>query len=583
MKRLIKRYIFESQQVETSPLEGDIDELKQDLSGVRYEINNMLTINQKKVVASVNMLNTKLDILTAKINSPYAPCMHAVTAPVNQSKPSSVFTRLHNQVQDRQRIGKYAKGFRGPRHGQNQGQSQGQGQGHSKGHSQIQGQSNSRVQNQTQRHADNPMVQDERKRRVFGNTQGQDPQANEGQGHQKFRSPFNRGGHMGRKQNKDSPSTSSNKSATPPPVSDIPGDDQVKVKNNNSSRSLSSGFQGSEDSLRDANYQAQHSDLQQQGRSPQGQGIPRGQQNDLQKQGHKDNINSKDQHNQMNQMSDQNVHPSRVHHGLHPHSGYKNHLLSQERPAETGSRGQHVHSEGTEGASSSQLVERRNLAPSDGDNRDPSDSDTENQESQYDDYDSSATEDGCSNIVEEDDAEEEESEMEENELEEEREGDSDSGGRGELWLQQSSGGEMENYRYRSHPPGGHQGGEGRERDEEGDWEEEGEEEREGEELTEPSCEDDSSSTSVTNDDGVLEEHSGVGRLRHNYYDNGAFSAEGDICIDQSDGSKTYPSVSFGSQSKTKKRRPHRHGRQQGQDPRQTSLHLNIESDQEIDC
>lgn len=66
MKSVVKRYIFESQKDDSSPIEGEVEELKQDLSSFRFEVLNRLDTQARALQESINAISAKLDFYTSQ-------------------------------------------------------------------------------------------------------------------------------------------------------------------------------------------------------------------------------------------------------------------------------------------------------------------------------------------------------------------------------------------------------------------------------------------------------------------------------------------------------------------------------------
>ena len=66
MKSVVKRYIFESQKDDSSPIEGEVEELKQDLSSFRFEVLNRLDTQARALQESINAISAKLDFYTGQ-------------------------------------------------------------------------------------------------------------------------------------------------------------------------------------------------------------------------------------------------------------------------------------------------------------------------------------------------------------------------------------------------------------------------------------------------------------------------------------------------------------------------------------
>ena len=61
IKSVVKRFIFESQKHESSPIEIEVEELKQDLSSFRFEMLNKTDTQWRALMDSLKALNTRLE------------------------------------------------------------------------------------------------------------------------------------------------------------------------------------------------------------------------------------------------------------------------------------------------------------------------------------------------------------------------------------------------------------------------------------------------------------------------------------------------------------------------------------------
>ena len=66
IKSVVKRYIFESQKDESSPIEGEVEELKQDLSSFRFEMLNKVDTQWRSLMDGLEALNARLDGITGQ-------------------------------------------------------------------------------------------------------------------------------------------------------------------------------------------------------------------------------------------------------------------------------------------------------------------------------------------------------------------------------------------------------------------------------------------------------------------------------------------------------------------------------------
>lgn len=92
IKSVVKRYIFESQKDESSPIEGEIEELKQDLSSFRFEMLNQLETQWRSLQDTVNYISTRLD-----------------GAPRAQLGPDNLPKSPHSDLSDRSDMGPSAR------------------------------------------------------------------------------------------------------------------------------------------------------------------------------------------------------------------------------------------------------------------------------------------------------------------------------------------------------------------------------------------------------------------------------------------------------------------------------------------